>query len=163
MSDQKPREWWVKQVGHWPGKDEIYDAHNTSIPADAIHVIEHSAYQALAMRLKAAEEELSAIKSEAGVYSFDLSNVQHSCFKDKEIDQLKAEVELLKSRLAHFQNLHKEFHDQLTREKKITAMLREALEQVCEVESNSYESEAWPIADQALAREAEMRKEKNEL
>lgn len=46
--DKKPREWWIKQVGHWPGKDEIYDAHNTSIPADAIHVIEKSAYDALA-------------------------------------------------------------------------------------------------------------------
>ena len=117
-----------------------------------------SEYEILKIKYDALAKENETLKQ---TLKHDVDKIEAGYASER--DQLKAEVELLKSRLAHFQNLHKEFHDQLTREREITAMLREALEAIAKsipesINTSEVEVEQTAAAQRALAREKDLRK-----
>lgn len=120
-----------------------------------------SEYEILKIKYDALAKENEILKQ---TLKHDVDKIEAGYASER--DQLKAEVELLKSRLAHFQNLHKEFHDQLTREREITAMLREALEAIAKsipesINTSEVEVEQTAAAQRTLAREKDLRSDKS--
>ena len=70
MSDQKPREFWIHEtpIGRsFNGRHKLFTASEVAGENPGwVHVIEYSAYQALALRLKEAETEVERLKDTPG-------------------------------------------------------------------------------------------------
>lgn len=98
-----PREFWIKQVGHWPGKDEVHDSNPQQ--SGFIHVIEYAALDHMAncfaaeqdkrLKAEAENERLGEILS----YLPKVPTEPYEKAMAKEILELHAEVERLKQTL----------------------------------------------------------------
>lgn len=181
-SDQKPREFWiVEETDRYPAYP--HDAYDKSPFDGSIHVIEKSAFDALAEKLKEAEAENKTLSerfvSKTEYDDLDIENeklkaqndrlktellntkelssklVEENAGLEAEIERLKSELEIADLKTHKEQDLRiLELLNQLTLERSITAMMREVLKKI-EIESGSRPGH---LANRALAKEVEMRK-----
>lgn len=111
MSEIKPREFWIKQVGHWAGQDEVHDSNPQQ--GGFVHVIEYSAYEQLKQEIGEAKMALEEFKGLYETYKEERGKRRelqrerdelHKNYHDaglvilherKERDQLRAQAEAL--------------------------------------------------------------------
>ena len=161
--DKKPREWIVP--AEWQVSGKKFDA------AATVRVVEGSAYDSLAERLKVAEAERLHFWKICVERAEQVDTLNTELLNTKELSSklveenaaLRAEVERLHQAWG---KPNTDIINELHREREITAMLREALEAIAKsipesINTSEVEVEQTAAAQRALAREKDLRSDKS--
>jgi len=131
--DKRPRKWLISDDGRsfeiLDGLGSIFE-YKGAPPRNPVSVIERSAYDSLAERLKVAEEENKRARKEFDEWKTNCYTRDEHLQLVKESDKYKNNVYNLCEHLDNFRKRNVELAFELTLERSITAMLRKALDQI---------------------------------